>query len=123
MPTYNTLPESADLMQSKSHGFKIIEISDDIDVGYWWNKCGGSASGKLKATLVKPDATTVTKLSENGDISIVNSSPQRVKVLIAPTDIDFVGNLKIFVEFKIDDSWFQADKVTLGVVDDPVPTP
>ncbi len=110
-------------MQSKTLGFRIIDVSDDIDVGYFWQKAGGSASGKLKATLVKPNGNTVLKAAEYGEIAVVNSSPPKVKILITPTDIDFVGSLKIFVEFKIDDSWFQADKVTLTVVDDPIPTP
>lgn len=122
MPTYHTLPETADLMQSKTHAFKIIPVSDDIDLGLFWQKAGGSAAGRLKVTIVKQDgATTVEKLSDTGDVQVVNTDPPKIKILIAPADIDQVGELKIYPEFKFDDSWVQADMVSLTVKDDPIP--
>jgi hypothetical protein len=121
MPTYTTLPENADLMQSKTQGYKIIPVSSDIDLGYFWQKAGGDANGKLKVTLVKLAGTTVSKLADDGSVLMVNTSPPKIKVLINPTDIDFVGKLKFYAEFKIDDSWLQADVVVVDVVDDPIP--
>jgi hypothetical protein len=119
---YTTLPEGADLMQSKTHAFVIVDISEDIDLGYFWYKAAGNANGKLKVTLVKLDNTTVVKLAEDGEVALLNTSPPKIKVLIEPTDIDFIGALKVFPEFKIDDSWIQADRVVFTVVDDPIPS-
>jgi len=121
MPTYTTLPPGADLMQNKTHAFVIVSVSGDVDLGYWWQKTGGSASEKLKVTLLKPNGTTVEKLAESGEVDLVNTNPPSIKVLIAPSDINFVGNLRIFAEFKIDDSWIQSDVVTMSVTDDPIP--
>jgi hypothetical protein len=121
MPTYTTLPEGADLVQDRTVAFTIIPVSDDVDLGYWWNKAGGVSAGKVKVTLVKPDGTTVLK--ENADVLLVNTAPQKIKVFInglTATDIDFVGNLKFYPEFLIDDSWVQADVVVQAVADDAI---
>lgn len=120
---YATLSETADLMQGKTNAFKIISVSDDIDLGYFWQKAGGTAGGKLKVTLVKKNGDVVLKTATDGEVAVVNTQPPKIKVLITPTDIDFVGALSIYPEFKIDDSWIQADRIVLTVVDDPIPEP
>lgn len=123
MPTYTTLPKTADLMQNKTAAFIIVDVSDDIDLGYFWHKASGNAAGKLKVTLVKNDgSTTVEKLAEDGEVFLVNTSPPQIKVLVLPEDLDQLLNLKLYAEFKIDDSWVQADVVVLKVVDDPIPS-
>lgn len=121
MPTYTTLPESADLIQDRTQAFKIVPISDDVDLGYFWQKAAGNPDGKLKVTLIKPNNTTVVKTAEDDEVAVVNTSPPKIKVLIEPTDVDFVGNLRLFAEFKIDDSWVQADVIALPVTADPIP--
>lgn len=121
MPTYTTLPEGADLMQGKTNAYYIIDVSEDVDLGLFWQRAGGNAVGLMKVTLVKPDGTTVVKLSDDDSVLVLNTSPPKIKVLITTTDIDFVGKLKFYPEFKIDDSWVQADVVIVTVVDDPIP--
>jgi hypothetical protein len=124
---YTTLPENADLMQGKTNAFAIIPVSDDIDLGLFWQKAGGNANGKLKVTLVKLDGTTtVVKLAEDGKVLLVNTSPPKLKVLIETTDTTGTlgatgtGKVKLYSEFKIDDSWIQDDVVLLNVNDDPI---
>jgi len=121
MPTYETLPEGSKLVQNKTLGFLLVPISDNIDVGLWWQKAAGNSSGKLKATLQKQNGANVSKTAADGEVALDNTAPQRVKVLFAPSDLDQVGNIKILVEFKFDDSWLQAEMITVQVVDDPVP--
>lgn len=121
MPTYETLPEGSNLVQNKTLGFLIIPISDNIDAGLWWQKAGGAASGKLKATLQKQDGSNVNKTAADGELALDNTAPQKVKVLFIPADLDQVGSIKVLVEFKFDDSWLQAETVTVPIIDDPVP--
>jgi hypothetical protein len=122
MPTYATLPAEAKLMQNKTSAFLVVPVSDGVDLGYWWMKTAGDIAGKLRISLLKPNGTVTVKAAEDGDAGMVNTEPAAVKVLVLPADIDFIGNLKIFPEFKIDDSWVQADPVIREVVDDPVPS-
>lgn len=121
MPMYETLPENVALMQNKTHGFVIVKV-ENVDAGLFWQKAGGDVSGKLKATLLKPSGSTVEKLSEDGEVFLVNTDPQRIKILVEPSDLDFVGKLKVFPEFAFDDSWLPGAVQELSVVDDPIPT-
>lgn len=127
--TYEALPPDSKLIQSKTKAFLLVKISDNVDVGLWWQKTAGDASGKLKATLQKQSGSTVNKTSEAGEVVLDNTAPQRVKVLIVPADVNELGNLKIYVEFKFVnteggdefETWMQADVVTATVIDDPIP--
>lgn len=121
MPTYETLPEGAKLIQNKTLAFLLIPVSNSVDVGLWWQQAGGNPAGKLKATLRKSDGTTVEKLAEDGKVALDNSAPQRIKVLFEPADLDQLGMLKVFAEFKLGDSWLQAETVSVTIDDDPVP--
>lgn len=128
MPTYTpsdyaTLALDADVVQNKTNAYKIIPISDDVDLGYFWQKSGLVLdSTNFKLTYVKPGGTTINR-SDTGAMQLVNTNPQLVKVLILGvtlTDIDFIGNLLIYPEFKINTSWVQADRVVVPVIDDPI---
>jgi hypothetical protein len=117
---YTTLALGTSPMQNKTEAFLPFEV-EGVDVYLWWSKSGGSANGKLKATIVRPDASVVTaKLAEDGDVALVHSAPTpQVKVLLKTADLTKIGTYKVFFEFKIDAGWISAVPVTFTALDDP----
>lgn len=121
MPDYAIISLEADLVQGKTHAYKKIKVSDDVDLGLFWQRCGGEPAGKMKVTLANPDNDLTVKLAEDDEVRLINVNPPIIAVLIEPTDVDFTGSLRCFPEFKIGDSWLTADRVVLEVIDDPIP--
>jgi hypothetical protein len=117
---YATLPVGTKPTQNKTEAWLSFEVTG-VDLYLWWSKSGGSPNGVLKATLERPDATTVDKLAEDGEVNIIWSAPTpTVKVLALTTDLTQLGTYKVLFEFKIDDGWVQAPIVTFQTLDDTV---
>jgi hypothetical protein len=76
----------------------------------------------LKVTIVDTGGAATVKLADDGSVAMVNTSPQKIKVLLLAADTEgVIGNYKFYPEFKIDDSWIQCDAVVVPVIDDAIP--
>lgn len=113
---YATMELGSSPTAGKTNAYIPLPIVD-IDLYNWLVDTGGTFTGKLKGTLIKPNASTVSKVwaSSDSPISLLNTEPGYIKVLLAPSDIDVSGTYFFVAEFKHGDGWLTAPRITFTV--------
>lgn len=92
-------------------------LIEGVDLYRWLVDTTGTLTGKLKGTLIKPDNSTVSKVYATTDspISLLNTEPKYIKVLLQITDIASPGTYGFVAEFKQADGWLIAPRVSFVV--------
>ncbi len=113
---YPTMDIDAIPTAGKTHAY-IPLLVQDVDLYRWLVDTAGTLTGKLKGTLIKPDNTTIQKVYAAGDspITLLNTEPKYIKILLSPTDIPNPGTYGFVAEFKQADGWLVAPKVEFTV--------
>ena len=91
---------------------------EGVDLYRWLLDTGGDLTGKLKGTLIKPSGSTAAKIFSSGDspVTILNTEPKYIKVLLTPTDIASPGTYGFVAEFMQGDGWLVAPRVDFTVI-------
>lgn len=113
---YPTMDIDAVPTAGKTAAYKPLLI-EGVDLYRWLVDTAGDLTGKLKGTLIKPDNTTVQKAyaATDSPISLLNTEPKYIKVLLQPSDISTPGTYGFVAEFKQADGWLVAPKVEFEV--------
>jgi hypothetical protein len=114
---YPTMDIGAIPTAGKTNAY-IPLLIEGVDLYRWLVDTTGNLTGKLKGTLIKPDNTTVEKVYAASDspITLMNTEPKFIKVLLTPVDIASAGTYGFVAEFKQADGWLVAPRVDFQVI-------
>jgi hypothetical protein len=114
---YPTMDIGASPTAGKTNAY-IPLLIEGVDLYRWLVDTAGTFTGKLKGTLIKPDASTVSKVwaASDSPILLMNTEPKYIKVLLETTDIAAAGTYQFVAEFKQADGWLVAPPVSFTVI-------